>query len=127
MRARGFRRPCTITTPTPHRPDPRLSVGHIALKLDIHHDYLSNLFARQVGERMAKYIRTRRLERAKNLLRITSWQIKRVAVESGFRGPNRFCEAFVRYTGVTPSAYREREARGPKATVPHFLKRLPTA
>jgi transcriptional regulator GlxA family with amidase domain len=89
-----------------HLADPGLSVRKVARHLELHADYLSNLFAGQTGQRMVYYIATRRTERAKNLLKTTPWRVKRIASECGFANPNWFCRVFGAQTGTTPSAYR---------------------
>ena len=89
-----------------HLADPGLSVRRVARHLELHADYLSNLFTRQTGQRMAYYIATRRTERAKNLLETTPWRVKRIASECGFANPNWFCRVFGAQTGTTPTEYR---------------------
>ncbi len=91
-----------------HLADPKLSVRGIALAHDIHPDYLAHLFAGQVGERMSRYIAARRIERAKNLLLATDWQIKRIAHEAGYANANWFSHVFGVQTGLTPGDYRRR-------------------
>ena len=91
-----------------HLVDPGLTVGRVARALDIHPNYLSHLFALQVGQRMGRFILTRRVEMAKELLLTTDWQIKRVARETGHANPNWFCYIFGAQAGVTPSEYRRR-------------------
>lgn len=93
-----------------HLSSPKLTVAHIAFELDIHPDYLSHLFAVQVGQRMGTYIASRRIERAKNLLVTTHWQVKRIAHKSGFANSNWFYHVFKVHTGMTPEKYR-RDAR----------------
>ncbi len=89
-----------------HLSDPELTVRRIALQLDIHPDYLAHLFAGQVGQRMSAHISARRIERAKNLLATTNWQVKRISREAGFANPNWFHHVFKVHTGQTPAAYR---------------------
>jgi len=91
--------------------DPKLTVRRIALKLSIHPDYLAHLFASQVGQRMSRWITARRIERAKNLLTHTRWQIKRISRETGHANPNWFSYVFRSETGRTPSRYRQESRR----------------
>ena len=107
-----------------HLSNPELSVGHIASRLGIHRDYLANLFARQVGQRMTKHIAARRVERAKNFLVTTHWQVKRVAAECGFVNPNWFCHVFSTHTGVAPSKYRKNNSNSRPTTPTDVLNRL---
>lgn len=91
-----------------HLSDPKLTVGRVACELDINPNYLSQLFVEQVGQRMSRFIATRRVELAKTLLLTTNWQIKRVACETGHANPNWFCRIFGVYTGLTPGEYRSK-------------------
>ncbi len=93
-----------------HLSDPKLTVGGIARALDIHPDYLAHLFARQLGQRMSRYITACRMELAQSLLATTDWQIKRVAREAGHANANWFSHVFSTHTGLTPSEHR-RKAR----------------
>jgi AraC-like DNA-binding protein len=96
-----------------HLSDPKLSVGSIARALDIHPYYLGQLFAEQIGERMSRFIVSRRIERAKTLLAKGKRQIKRVAHETGFANPNWFCHVFKVYTGLAPGEYRSAAGEQP--------------
>lgn len=93
--------------------DPRLTVAKVASVLDLYPTYLSELFVEQMGQRMSRYIASRRVEKAKRLLATTDWQIKRIALETGHANPNWFCHVFSVHTGLTPGEYRT-AARGPR-------------
>jgi AraC-like DNA-binding protein len=90
--------------------DPALSVAAVAKRVGMNSTYLAHLFREQVGIRMRLHIARRRIELAKRFLDTTTWQIKRVAYESGHRNPDWFCQVFRRHTGLTPGAYRRRRA-----------------
>ncbi len=89
-----------------HLREPGLTVARVARELEIHSDYLANLFTRQIGRRTTQYINDRRIEMAKTLLTETDWLIKRVAHECGFAHSNWFCHVFKQCTGHTPSQHR---------------------
>lgn len=89
-----------------HLSDPRLRVGHMASVLDVCPSYLSELFVAHVGQRLSRFIATRRIELAKNLLATTDRQIKRIALETGHANPNWFSHVFSVHTGLTPGEYR---------------------
>lgn len=91
--------------------DPTLRVASVAAALEVHPNYLSHLFVDQLGQRMSRYVAQRRIDRAKTLLTQTTWQIKRVAAETGHAHPRWFCHVFACHTGVTPGEYRGRTRR----------------
>jgi len=52
-----------------------------------------------------------RLERAKQLLELTSLPVYAVADKAGFRSPFSFATRFKKRTGLTPTAYRAQRRR----------------
>ena len=57
-----------------------------------------------------KWLKEKRLERAGELLRRTSFQVNEVAQESGFANPSYFIAEFRKVYGQTPLEYRDRQA-----------------
>lgn len=86
--------------------DPRLTVAKVASVLDVCPTHLSEVFVGQMGERMSRWIAAKRVEKAKQLLATTDWQVKRIALETGHANPNWFCHVFCVHTGLTPGEYR---------------------
>ncbi|GAB2829146.1 helix-turn-helix transcriptional regulator [Lentzea nigeriaca] len=78
-------------------------------------------FARQFraayGETPYSYLMTRRIERAKALLRLGKLSVTEVCVEVGCTSLGSFSARFTELVGETPSAYRAR-AHDALATVP---------
>ena len=72
---------------------------------------LSHRFREVMGVTLRGYLLRARLERAKQLLAATRTHITEVALAVGFGDLPRFDKLFKRYTGVTPSAYRDRAPR----------------
>lgn len=91
--------------------DPDLTVDSIACRFAVNRDYLSHLFSMQVGHRMGRHILTKRIEYAKHLLESTDWQIKRIAIESGFLNTDWFSHLFHEHVGTTPTKFRLRHRR----------------
>jgi AraC-like DNA-binding protein len=69
-------------------PDPELTIGGIARRMGVHPNYLSRLFAEQVGQRLSRFSAAGRIERAKTLLATTHWLVKRIAREPGYANAN---------------------------------------
>jgi AraC-like DNA-binding protein len=91
-----------------HLSDVDLSVADTADRLGMNATYLAHLFSTQVGQRMSRYIASRRVEQAKRLLESTNWQIKRVAFETGHASADWFSQVFRAYAGCSPREYRRR-------------------
>jgi len=74
--------------------------------------HFSRSFRRTFGETPHQYLLTRRLERARHLLRTTDLQVGEVCLAVGFTSVGSFTSTFRRRVGVAPTAYR-REHAGP--------------
>jgi LacI family transcriptional regulator len=66
-------------------------------------------FDRAIGSSIAKEITRCRINKAKELLRSTELSINEIAPACGFAGVVSFCRAFNRETGMTASAYRNKQ------------------
>lgn len=68
--------------------------------------YLIKLFKKAVGLSPHQYIFQLRVERAKNMLASTSKSMADISMELGFFDQSHFSNAFKRFTGISPLAYR---------------------
>ena len=71
-----------------------------------------NRFRRATGRSMLEEIHAVQLERAKQLLRDTSVQMKAISDFCGFTNPNSLRKFFLKETGMTMSAWRSAELAG---------------
>ena len=74
--------------------------------------HFSRSFRETFGETPHQYLLTRRIERARYLLRTTDMQVADVCLAVGFSSVGSFTTTFSRHVGVSPTEYR-REAGGP--------------
>jgi AraC-like DNA-binding protein len=70
--------------------------------------HFSRSFKRAFGETPHRYLLTRRIERAKELLRGTFLSVTEVSLEVGFQSLGSFSTAFRDLVGEPPSAYARR-------------------
>jgi transcriptional regulator GlxA family with amidase domain len=75
--------------------------------VDIHPDYLSRRFKREIGVGIHEYLLTLRIQRATSLLVNSTKSIKEISSEVGFRDPQVFSKAFKRRMGCPPRTYRD--------------------
>lgn len=84
-----------------------LSLEAMAAEADMSAWYLSRVFKAAVGQSPHQYVVSRRIERAKELLRDTSTPIADVAVTVGFSSQSHLSSSFRRVVGVSPGAWRK--------------------
>lgn len=91
--------------------DSFLSLKQIAdHHVHVNADYLSRLFVQKTGEKFSHYLNRKRVEKAKQLLQADSSKVYQVAEQVGLgHNPRYFGQVFKKYTGMTPSAYVERQ------------------
>ena len=83
-----------------------LSVASIAAAAGLSPSRLAHLFREEVGLSVQAFVEQRRMLRAADLLRRTSFPIKQVAAEVGFDSPFYFSRRFSRWAGQSPMTFR---------------------
>jgi AraC-like DNA-binding protein len=74
--------------------------------------HFSRSFRRTFGETPYQYLLTRRIERARHLLRTTGLRVAEICLAVGFTSVGSFTTTFRRHVGVSPTTYR-RDTAGP--------------
>ncbi len=72
--------------------------------------HFSRSFRRIFGETPYQYLLSRRLERARHLLRTTDESVAEICLAVGFRSVGSFTTSFTRHVGVSPTTYRRANA-----------------
>ncbi len=83
-----------------------LSLQAMAAEVEISPLYLARAFKAAVGQSPHQYVLSRRIERAKELLRNTDLPVVDVALSSGFSSQSHLSHWFIRQVGVSPAVYR---------------------
>lgn len=86
--------------------DNDLSLHAMAAEVEMSPLYLARAFKAAVGQSPHQYVLTRRIERARELLRSTSMPVVDVAMAVGFSSQSHLSHWFLRQVGVSPAAYR---------------------
>lgn len=84
----------------------RLAVPDVARAAGVSHNHLIRLFRAETGVTVVAYIRRRRMERARHLLRESTMPIPAVAAAVGIEDLQAFNEACRRELGASPRAVR---------------------
>jgi len=82
--------------------DTALGTSTLASGIGCAADYLSDLFHKETGVTLIRYIHTQRIEKARFLLEDSRMRVKEVAAACGFANPNYFCRLFRSLTGHSP-------------------------
>ena len=91
-----------------HLSDSELSLKKVAQRLGVSPSYLSQQFNREVGVSFPEYVAGLRMAEARRMLRgPAGLSISRIAAAVGYADLNYFTKVFRRYTGLTPTAYRQ--------------------
>ncbi|MCD9026423.1 response regulator transcription factor [Cohnella silvisoli] len=69
--------------------------------------YLSQLFKKETGSGIAKFIKTVRLEEARKKLLGTNMRVSEICTSVGYTDLSYFCSLFRNMYGATPAQYRE--------------------
>jgi len=87
-------------------PESDLSLSALASKCFYNPSYFSRTFKKKFGTSPTEYIRTKRIERAKTLLREEDTPVEVIISRVGFSDRSSFYHAFAAQTGMTPAEYR---------------------
>jgi len=87
------------------------SVGRLAARLGVSDRHLRRIFETQIGVSPIRYVQTRRLLAAKQLLADTDLPVHQVAHASGFASVRRFNDAFVAHYKLNPTQLRRAGAQ----------------
>lgn len=99
-----------------HLAESDLSLKKLAKELGINASYLSHQFNQETGKHLTEYLAGMRVEEAKRLLRsYDTMTVSQVAAAVGYNDVNYFSRVFRRYTGKTPSEFRNERAGAPGA------------
>ncbi|RRJ66497.1 response regulator [Paenibacillus oralis] len=84
-------------------------IEELADHLGISTSYFCLLFKSHFGETFVEYLTKQRIELAKCLLRESGRSIAQIGSEIGYQERRYFTKVFQKYTGMTPSDYRQKE------------------
>lgn len=85
-----------------------VSLEEVAEVLGLNPSYFSQLFKQLAGETFVQYRIKRRMEKAKKLLENPSYRITDISYEVGYADHPHFTKTFKKYSGYSPSEYREK-------------------
>jgi two-component system, response regulator YesN len=93
--------------------DKDCSLESVSRFVNISSCYFSVIFKQEVGETFIDFITRIRIEKAKELLNLSGYKTYEISYLVGYNNPTYFSTTFKKYTGYSPSEYRQsREGQG---------------
>jgi two-component system response regulator YesN len=89
--------------------DSNLSLERVAQEFNVSVSYLSGLLRKEKNTTFSKYLIKKRIEKAKELLRLTNLKIVEVAKKVGYNDVYYFSHSFKKNTSMSPKEFREHE------------------
>lgn len=89
----------------------RITIKALADYLNLSESYLSKLFHKEMGLPISQYIIDLKIEKAKNLLQYSEYNIIDIANYLSFSSQSHFIQVFQKKTGLTPHKYRTKNFR----------------
>ena len=83
----------------------------MAKELFMSRPYLSAKFKEETGETLTDFNLKEKTEEAKRLLRYSDKSFTAIGSYLGFSSPGHFSQVFKKYTGRTPTEYRDKYVR----------------
>lgn len=84
-----------------------ISLKDVAEVVNMNPNYISQVFKKSTGTTFSRYLTDLRINHAKKLLETTNTSINDISQQTGFNDYFYFLKTFKKYTGKTPSEYRE--------------------
>lgn len=91
--------------------DSSLSLNDVASELDLNKSYLSRVINSELGTSFSDYVNRLRIEEAKSCMSVPKfnhYSLISIGLEVGFNSKSTFNSTFKKFTGLTPSEYREK-------------------
>ncbi|CAG7650577.1 helix-turn-helix domain-containing protein [Paenibacillus allorhizosphaerae] len=83
------------------------SLDELAHRLGVSKYHLIKLFNRSMGKTPVEYLTRKRMEKAVELLRTTTWSLEQISQEIGYADVNYFSKVFRKSLGIPPGRLRK--------------------
>lgn len=92
---------------TDHYEDAELSLAKVAEYVGLNEKYFTNRFTKETGENFSAYLTGLRMQKAKELLKTTTFKVYEISEMVGYRNTEHFNRMFKKLNGITPAQYRK--------------------
>jgi len=91
-----------------HYTDPKLSLNDVAGAVNLSASHFSVVFSQEACQTFKEYLTEVRINKAKELLRMTTLQSTDIAFRVGYNDPHYFSFVFKKNAGLSPTEFRSR-------------------
>jgi two-component system response regulator YesN len=95
-----------------HYMEPNLSLYEIASQVNLSSSHFSVVFSQGTCQTFKEYLTTKRISKAKEMLRSTSLSSNDISYQVGFNDPHYFSYVFKKNTGFSPTEFRSQTRAG---------------
>lgn len=92
---------------TNHYDDAGLSLSQVAEYVELNEKYFTNRFTKETGETFSSYLTGLRMQKAKELLKTTTFKIYEISEMVGYHSVEHFNRTFKKLNNITPAQYRK--------------------
>jgi len=89
-----------------HYTDPELSLNEVASQVNLSASHFSVVFSQETSQTFKEYLTELRINKAKELLRMTGLRSADIAYQVGYNDPHYFSSVFKKNTGFSPIEFR---------------------
>ena len=89
-----------------HYTDHELSLNVVAAQANLSASHFSVVFSQETGHTFKEHLTEARINKAKELLRMTKMRSADIAYQVGYNDPHYFSSVFKKHTGISPSEFR---------------------
>jgi two-component system response regulator YesN len=89
-----------------HYADPELSLSEVAAQANLSPSHFSSVFSQETYQTFKEYLTELRINKAKELLRMTRLRSTDIAYQVGYNDPHYFSSVFKKNTGLSPIEFR---------------------
>ena len=89
-----------------HYMNPILSLNEVAAQANLSYSHFSVVFSQETGQTFKEYLTEIRINKAKELLRMTALRSADIAYQVGYNDPHYFSSVFKKNTGLSPIEFR---------------------
>lgn len=86
----------------------KLTLKKLASFVDVHPNYLSSVFKKQVGKPLNEYVNEQKIAAIKIYMNNTNLSTTEISNTFNFSHVSYFCILFKKYTGLTPKEYKKK-------------------